>query len=136
MWYTPAAQKHVVFKIRACSDVHIVLAEYFAVTDYNVYEIVIGQNSDSQSVITHGRNGIVLTRQSQASGLSCNYAVWFWIDWSRGINVGTGYEVGDSVILGVNVTALPEIFDINAVSITTGPGIDGYWEFTSVPGCC
>lgn len=134
VWYTPGAQKQILFKVRACSDAHVVLAEYFAITDYNVYEIIIGQNSNRRSVITYGRNGIVLAEQSQPSGLGCNYAEWYWIDWSRGISVGTGYQVGDSFLLSVNASMLPQLIDINAVGITTGPGISGVWEFTSVPG--
>lgn len=134
VWYTPASQKNILFKVRACSDAHIILAEYYAVTDYNVYEIIIGQNSNRKSIITYGRNGVALDEQLKPSGLSCNYAQWFWIDWSRGISVGTGYAVGDSIILNVNVSALPQSFDINAVAVTTGASVDGFWEFTSVPG--
>jgi hypothetical protein len=132
MWYSPFSKTSVLFKVRACSDVHILLAKHFAIADDGVYEIVIGALSNQLSLIRYGIGGTILVQQNTQNVLHCSYAQWFWIDWSRGISVGTGYQVGDSAFLQIN--ELPHRFDIGALSVATGQAIDGYWEFTSVPG--
>jgi len=132
LWYTPSSKTWLLFKVQACSDVRILLAEYVLVTDYNVYEIGLGANNNGLSVIRYGINGVILAQQTVPDVLHCTSAKWFWIDWSRGISVGTGYLVGDSSFL--SVTNLPHQFEIGAISIASGQSNDGVWEFTSVPG--
>jgi hypothetical protein len=133
MWYSAVDDKSIVFRVRACSDAHILLAQYFMVTDYDVYEIIIGTNANRQSVIREGLGGTVLVEQNTADILHCNYSRWFWIDWSRGISVGSGYEIGDSQFL--NLDGVPnENFVAKYIAVATGQNVEGDWEFASVPG--
>jgi Farnesoic acid 0-methyl transferase len=132
MWYSPFSKTSVLFKVRACSDVHILLAKFLAITDDGVYEIIIGEQSNQLSLIRYGIGGSILVQQNTQNVLHCSYAQWFWIDWSRGISVGAGSQVGDSVFL--QISSLPHRFDISAVSVATGQGVAGDWELTSVPG--
>jgi hypothetical protein len=133
MWYSTVDDKAIVFRVRACSDAHILLARYFMVTDYDVYEIVIGANSNRQSVIREGLGGTVLAEQNTANILQCSYSQWFWIDWSRGISIGSGYEIGDAQFLSLD-TVPNENFDVKYIAIATGQNVEGDWEFASVPG--
>jgi len=104
------------------------------ITDYNVLEIVLGADSNDRALIRQGIDGTLLAEQNTGSILKCSYSQWFWIDWSKGVTMGNGYQVGDSVFLSLE--SMPEGFsDVNYFSIATGPGIDGDWDFASVPGC-
>jgi hypothetical protein len=132
LWYNGVVQQSIALKVRACSDARILLARYFSVTDYDVYEIVIGANGNTISLIRVGIDGTVLIQQNTNNILHCTYGQWIWVDWSSGISVGTGPLVGDLEFL--TVTSLPSKFDISAVTIATGQGAEGFWEFTSVPG--
>jgi Farnesoic acid 0-methyl transferase len=133
MWYSTVDDKTIVFRVQACSDAHILLAQYFMTTDYGVYEIVLGTNSNRQSVIRNGLGGPVLVEQNTDNVLQCGYSQWFWIDWSRGISVGSGYQVGDSQIL--NLDEVPDgNFDVKYIAVATGQNVQGDWDFTSVPG--
>ena len=134
LWHTVADQKFVIFKVRACSDAHILLARYFGVTDYDVYEIWLGKSSNSLSTITVGISGTILAQQATNQILHCTHSRWFWIDWSRGITVGNGPLVGDLTFLNISAATLPRVFDISTVAVDTGPNESGDWEFSSVPG--
>jgi Farnesoic acid 0-methyl transferase len=104
------------------------------ITDYHVLELVIGADSNRRSLIREGIDGPLLAEQSTGSILQCSFYQWFWIDWSRGVSMGNGYEVGDSVFLSLE--SMPVGFSVvNYFTIATGPGIDGDWDFSSVPGC-
>ena len=134
MWYSLAGTKSLTFRLRACSDARILLTQFLMITDYNVLELVIGADSNMRSLIRQGIDGPLLAEQGTGNILRCSFSQWFWIDWSRGVSMGNGYQVGDSVFLSLE--SMPIGFSgVNYFTIATGPGVDGDWDFSSVPGC-
>jgi hypothetical protein len=134
LWYSAVEQTSLRFKVRACSDVSIILAEHFSITDNGIYEILIGGSNNRKSSIRFGIQGIVLTEVDTLDLLHCSEARWFWIDWSKGIHVGSGAYVGDIFFLTLPVFDMPGVFPVSSVSIATGGTSDGDWEFTTSPG--
>jgi Farnesoic acid 0-methyl transferase len=132
MWYSIIGQQSITLKIRACSDVRIILARHFLVTDYDVLEIVIGASANSVSMIRSGVGGSIVVEEETRSILHCTAARWFWIDWSHGISVGSDAVVGDRVFM--SMINLPQVFDIESLSISTRDALGADWEFSTVPG--
>jgi len=134
MWYSAIARTSVHFKVRACSDVSIILAEHFSITDYGVYEILIGGSNNTKSSIRQGIQGNTLVEMDTNDILHCSESRWFWISWYKGIDVGSGPYVGDIHILRLPMSNIPTALPVSAVAISTAAASDGDWEFTSVPG--
>ena len=123
------------FQGESLFDSRILLARYVSITDYDVYEISVGANSNTLTWIRSGIGGLVLAQKATSNILHCTHSQWLWVDWSRrGIAVGTGPFVGDSVLLSVGT--LPQQFDISAITVATGESADGFWEFATIPGLC
>ena len=129
LWYTTVDEKSISFKVRACSDVYISLARYIGITDYDNYEIMI---SNSKVAIRDGVGGSSLVEKQVTGLLHCTQSNWFWVNWSKGISMGSGPYVNDQILLSLD--QLPRSFQIYSAGFTTGAGNDGDWEFTSVPG--
>jgi len=128
-----AEQRYVIFKVRACADARILLADYFAISDYHVYELWLGKNNNTYSVLTDGIDGSLMDETSSHGILHCRTAMWFWIDWTKGLGIGKGPKVGDQLFLNISPGTLPRPLRITSVSYDTGPNHVGEWEFSSVP---
>lgn len=133
LWHSMAEQKYVIFKIRACSDARILLADYFAISDFQVYEVWLGKHNNTYSALTDGIDGILMDEASTHNILHCKTAKWFWIDWTMGLGIGTGPKVGDQLFLNISPGTLPRPLRITSVSYDTGPNQHGEWEFSSMP---
>lgn len=127
-------EKAVLFKVRACSEVYVLLAKFFGVTAFGVYEILIGGQGNSKLEIRHGVGGTLLAEKQMTNLLHCSQSRWFWVDWSKGIYVGSGQYISDSALLSVSTSLMPEQFPIYATAFSTGASSNGDWEFTTVPG--
>ena len=57
LWLSITFVQHVVFKVRACANVHIRLARYLGVSDYDSYEVSIGANYDGIAKILNITDG-------------------------------------------------------------------------------
>jgi Farnesoic acid 0-methyl transferase len=95
---------------------------------------LIGGSNNRKSSIRNGVRGNVLVEVDTLDLLHCSQARWFWVDWSKGIHVGSGPYVGDMFFLNLPVLNMPAVFPVSAVSIATGGTNDGDWEFTTAPG--
>ena len=135
MWYTVIERSNFVFKVQSCSDANILLTEFFAITDYDVYEIIIGTAGNRRSLIRYSIFGNHLVEEDTDSLLHCSQSRWFWIEWSsRGIYVGSGYVIGDNVFLSLAASKMPRIFPVYSLAVMSGLLSNGSWEFSAVPG--
>ena len=57
LWLSVTFVQHVVFKVRACANVHIRLAMYLGISDYDSYEVIIGANYDGITKILNITDG-------------------------------------------------------------------------------
>lgn len=135
-WHTTVEEKSLFFKVRACSDVSVILTRYFGISDYGVYEILIGGQGNTKVELRFGIGGSLIGEATRPNTdlLHCTQSRWFWIDWTKGISVGNGPYMSDSALLTVSESQMPERFPFYAAAFSTGATSDGDWEFTTVPG--
>ena len=91
LWLTVRGRYFQTFRVRACSDVHVVLAQTRGVSDENAYEVILGQNGH-QTVIRERMGVFKFESKVDTPGiLSCRSLRSFWISWIDGyIRVGQG----------------------------------------------
>ena len=82
-WRTVTERNSVVFRVRACSDAHIILAEYVGVYRHLAYEVVIGGWGNTKSAIRQTYDGASEKEVDTENILDCDRAIYFWIDWGR-----------------------------------------------------
>lgn len=123
----------VFFKLRACQEAKILLAEN--PYDLNVYarEVIIGGWSNSKSAILKYGDGSILAEKNTTGILQCQMLQDFWIAWNRldgRLVVGKG-ELGKGEFLTYVDSDLRHIY---GVSVTTGNGYHGEWQFQTSVG--
>ena len=126
-------RKSLLFKVRACSEVRILLAyDPYDVTS-NVKEVVIGGWSNTKSAIY----GDLISNTTVATVdtiniLSCDVFNDFWVEWySAGIVVGKGTSLSSLEFMRYDDQ---NIHKINALSFSTGAGSAGEWQVGSQAG--
>ena len=120
----------ITFQVRACSEARILLAQDpFDVTSPN-YEIVIGGSSNTKTSIV--KDSTTLNEANTPGILSCDVPARFWIKWlpTSGIIVGDGI-LGSRELVRYDNTNMNPLY---AVSISTGQGSTGEWQFESHSG--
>ena len=134
VWLSVLDTQSIIFKVRACSDVHIGLAKYSGIANVDMYEIVLGGWENTQSVIRKGIQGGHEAELQQEGIVSCDESRYFWASWSGGL-----IAVGKGSSPNVKSTELmqwrdPQPHEVNAVGVTTASGYTGTWEFTQIEG--
>jgi Farnesoic acid 0-methyl transferase len=125
------------FRVRACSDVRLLLAaEPYSKNDNNgqhVHEVVIGGWHNSRSVIY--RDLVSNTTAVEASTpniLSCDELRQFWIRWQSDGKIAVGQNVINTAEFLSYVDPAPH--KINGISVSTGAGSSGEWQFVADSG--
>lgn len=103
---------------QACTDMKVALSRDPQVTDSNVYEIIVGGWTNTQSVIRRGLGGDTVATVATPDILSCSESRPFWIGWQNGnITVGRGNVTGQESFMSY---ADPAPYVIAAVSLASG----------------
>ncbi len=69
--------------------------------------------------------------------LDCDQVLYFWVAWGNiganaiGVALGEGEYVYEKEIMSFNATS---IYDINAISLSTGWGSQGTWQWDIAQG--
>ena len=128
VWLSVIDQDSVVFKVRACSDVHIGLARYPGISYVEMYEIVIGGWDNTKSVIRTGMQQQTPEAElDESDTVSCEQSRHFWVSWVDGrIAFGRGTTVGAREMLHWQD---PNPHEVTAVGITNAADYNGTWEF-------
>ena len=114
-------QKSVTLDVKSCAEAHVHLYEYQA--EPQVYEIVIGAESNMKTVLYRGTN----TEQTVASEstpdvLHCLESRAFWISWDAGqIDVGKGSMSGKRLLSWMD----DDPQDVHTATLSSGPGSEG-----------
>lgn len=129
VWLSVIDEESIVFKVRACSDVHIGLSRYPGISYVEMYEIVIGGWGNTKSVIrTSMQQEHPEAELDEADTVSCDSSRHFWVSWPNGrIAFGRGSHVGSREMLHWTD---PNPHEVTAVGITNAADNNGTWEFS------
>ncbi|KAK2191823.1 hypothetical protein NP493_44g02021 [Ridgeia piscesae] len=96
LWLTVRDHYFQTFRVSACSDVHVVLAQTSGVIDENAYEVILGYKG-ARTVIREQMGIFKFVASADTPDiLSCHLLRPFWISWIDGfISVGQGEGNGD-----------------------------------------
>lgn len=90
---------HIDFQLRACTSAKILLASTPFDANKDAYEIIIGDQSNTETVIKKNRNGNVQEKEPSANILSCVALRRFWVSWADGhVRVGRGRPFDDQIV--------------------------------------
>ena len=129
-WINVVTSKSLVFKLKACKEISIIIAQYKGVFTYNAYEIRLGANDGTVDIIkdTPYTGETVATNDNPV--LDCDVSQWFWVSWNNGIMFGTGPLPDANVKISWAIPYFHPIENIGIRSFTD----DGVWEFFSSQG--
>ncbi|KAI0229902.1 hypothetical protein LSAT2_019688, partial [Lamellibrachia satsuma] len=124
LWLTVRGHYFQTFRVRACSDVHVALAQTRGVIDVNSYEVILGYKG-TQTVIREQMGIFKFVAKAETPDiLSCHSLRSFWVSWIDGyIRVGQGYRYGERTLLTLQQ---PMPHPVTALSITTNHST-GHW---------
>ena len=89
-WITASNHDYVIFRVKASANAHILLSDTILDEHANVYEVVLGINQNTQSVIRESKYGTNVAWVSTLDILSPDEVRFFWISWTdQKIQVGS-----------------------------------------------
>uniref|UniRef100_X2B7D1 Farnesoic acid O-methyl transferase domain-containing protein n=1 Tax=Capitella teleta TaxID=283909 RepID=X2B7D1_CAPTE len=123
VWETVEHKQGIVFSVRACSDVHVILSDVIRDTA-DRYDIVIGGWANTKSAIrTFEQKEHVSVSTPEIN--SCQHHRAFWITWQNGaIEVGQGEIIGLERIMDYQIL---DMYPVRAVGFSTGYAFNGTW---------
>jgi hypothetical protein len=129
-WILPI-RNHLAFKVRTCSDAHVLLSSSLDMTGTTSYEIVLGGYNNLYSDIRRGLQGSILTQAYTPNIMNCNELLPVWIQWENQIlEVGVG-PLGAHTILRLDE---PEVSSIQSASVTSWYDARGEYRFLESQG--
>ena len=125
---------HIAFRVCAMSDAHIALSSVYGDTSDGTYEIVLGAENNVKTLIRDGGQGDVMEWAPTRNILDDEDFQAFWISWDREtVAVGRGMRRGEDCFLSWKVPQNKQ-HSVNCVSVSSGPGSPGKWEFIEYIG--
>ena len=129
LWQTFLDKNFVVFSVKACEDVRILLTDVPGIGTANAIEVVI-ETRDSAKDKNTIRNWLTqedIRYRFVSDLLSCNSFRTFWISWTESfIAFGTGAKVGQQQILATDGVS---DFSVTGVSFAAKDTQDSIFEF-------
>ncbi|KAK3602326.1 hypothetical protein CHS0354_007120 [Potamilus streckersoni] len=120
------------FMVMASADAHISLSAVYGDVDRKTYEIVIGADGNTKSMIRDGSMGKVRSEALTINVLSKSELHYFWISWgNHHVEVGRGAQYGHGRFLDWNVPPNRQ-FHVNSLAVATGYASHGQWEFAEL----
>ena len=134
-WVSPRSpHKDVLsFRVRACSDVHLILSSSLKARTARYYEISIGFDGGTHSSLKFG-NKQMAECITPRSVLDCKNDRHFWVHWDADSGL---VEVGEGPLHGFNGLLSwtnPDPFDIQAISMATKTSVSGRWQLLNNAG--
>ena len=130
----------IVFSVKACKYVHILLGSIPGDVFNDAYEITIGMTI-GQNTYTEIKYDIAGSRKVEAMTpdvLNCTSFNTFWVRWGYSNAGRTRVEVGTGTILGrdrlLYLIDRDNPREIVQAYFATGDGAVGYWEFIKYEG--
>lgn len=124
----------------ACSSAYISLSASLQNTEELTYEIEIGANGNSKTVLRDSVGGSTILEENTPSILDCNEWKSFWLRWSTindetQVEMGSGADVDSKRILHHSFSG-SNAFNIKALSMAAHPdiGAHSYWEVAAPEG--
>jgi hypothetical protein len=126
----------VSFRVRAKSSAHVALSSVYGDTRESTYEVSIGTERNSVSLIRNGGEGEMVARTPSWGILDGEEFRVFWVSWEKNtVALGTGSNPGEDEILRWKVS--PEArHTVNCISVSTDTESAGEWEFVELIGKC
>ena len=134
-WLAPRSQHANVlaFKVRACSDAHVILSSTQSASTAKYYEISLGIDGGRRSLLKFDndpRDQVV----SSTAVLDCKHDRQFWLHW----DADTGLvRIGEGLLYGFNVLLSwtnPDPFEIEAIGLSTKNSVPGRWRLLNNAG--
>ncbi|WAR17325.1 CPMD8-like protein [Mya arenaria] len=120
-----ASAKQILFETKGKNDAHILLQNEPEKYLSDVYEVVLGLNSNTESHLRLLQQGTVLCSLKTPDILTAKEYRPFWITWNTTLAIGKGTRIDISSI--ILLTRLD--FPINSMRISYGFGSSGYFRF-------
>lgn len=129
--YTLTDKSHIIISVSACRDASIALSEVPGIFSHNTYEIVIGGNTNTVTVLRSSVRGANVIEVQTPGILDCWNSRSFWISWTRStLSFGKGGVVEQNRVLYHRSVQHP----INGLSVMTPYSIQGIWSFRTFSG--
>lgn len=131
-WLSTYDMDHVIVRVKADHDAHLVFSDTMGDENTNVYEVVLGSHTNTNSLMRRC--------------VYCNNDVWvetpdilkpdefryFWFRWTNQmLQVGRGTVAGEGAFMDLDKEIHPTIV---AVGLSTGWGSPGEWHLNALEG--
>lgn len=124
----------ITFMVKAAADAHVALSAVYGDVDRKTYEIVIGTDGNTKSIIRYGAGGPIMVESMTMNILSEEEFRYFWVNWANNkIEVGRGANYGVGAFLQWTIPPSKQ-FNINCLAVSTGTPSRGQWEFAELLG--
>lgn len=124
----------ITFMVKAAADAHVALSAVYGDVDRKTYEIVIGTDGNTKSIIRYGAGGPIMAESMTMNILSEEEFRYFWVSWANNqIEVGRGANYGVGTFLHWTIPPSKQ-FNINCLAVSTGTPSRGQWEFAELLG--
>lgn len=122
----------ITFMLKAAGDAHIALSAVYSELERKTWEIVIGAENNTKSMIKDGAMGPVRVEALTMNIVTDNDFRYFWISWADNhLEVGRGAQYGYGRFLHWHVPPNKQ-FQINCLGVSTGKASRGQWEFAEL----
>ena len=131
-WTDLTGRSYYVFKVKACQEAYVKLAHRLGRTDIDSYEVRIGTESNTKTVIIPDPKNSHQESVDSPDVLHCNEYRPFWISWLYGtLYVGKGTHVWENELISYT-DPTPHI--INAAWMETAPENEGIFSIQKLDG--
>ena len=133
LMYSLTDKQEIIISVEACREAHISLSEIPGIFAHLTYQIIIGHNSNSQTILREGINSQVALAQASTPGiLDCQSSQNFWVVWGDDtISFGKGIVPEQNRVLHFTSS---NMHSMNALSVMTPQDVQGIWKFYSFSG--
>lgn len=100
LWDSLYGKDELIFSVKACEDVRLLLSDVIGTATSNAIELVLGTMTNTRFEIKNYRSGSVYVYEDHSGLLNCNAFVSFWVSWHGGLlKLGSGALPGQQVII-------------------------------------
>ena len=132
-WLGIHGRSHLVFEIKACKDAHVGLGAILGNSESRMYELVIGQSSNTKTSIRRQPQQATAAIADTPDILNCDELRAFWVRWySNHLEIGKGSHVGLKRIIDWQDTE--DAHGISAVSFTAYVDSTADWRLSYLDG--
>jgi len=130
--YSLTDKMELIIGVHACRDATIALSEIPGILAHRTYELVIGANDNTQTILKRGVKGAAIFIAETPGILDCQTSRILWATWNKdGISFGKGSVVGQNRVLFYKDVAFHQI---SALSVMTPLTVRGVWGFYTFSG--